>query len=84
MRGSKALLLKKGKRSVKRPIPPDMLKRLQKTETSQLLSWMDTTLMALGQASDNWRFHGAEAGEVTLCLNAMYAIWEELQVRGKA
>jgi hypothetical protein len=66
----------------KRPIDPKLAKRVGKVPTADLLAWLDTTVIGIGVSVDNWRFHGAPAADVTLSLEAIYAIWDELLRRG--
>lgn len=70
------------RKPIKRIVSPQMVKRASKTETPMLLGWLDTTAMSLGVATDRWRFHNGDPEEVTMCIDAFYAIWAELQARG--
>ena len=81
MRQNRSSFLVRRPKPVKRIISPQMLKRSQQTETGQLMSWLDTTAIALGSAVDHWRFHNGEKEEVDMCINAFYTIWEEIQNR---
>ena len=61
---------------------PKMLARAKKVDTSQLLIWLDNSVMGLGIALDRWRYHDAPSGEASMALEAVVAIWHELQARG--
>lgn len=67
---------------VKRVVSPQMVGRASRTETGQLLSWLDTTTISLGSAVDSWRYHNAPKEDVDMCIDALYVIWNELQTRG--
>lgn len=75
-------VVRRKRKTVKRIVSPQMIKRASSTETPLLLGWLDTTVMALGVATDKWRFHKGEPEEVSMCMDAFYAIWSELQARG--
>jgi hypothetical protein len=56
-------------------------KRIKNLDRSSLLQWFDTSIMNLGASFDQWRYHGAPESEVTESLDALVAIWTELQQR---
>lgn len=66
----------------KRIVPSQMVSRASRTETGQLLSWLDTSVISLGSAADNWRYHNGSKEDVDMCIDALYTIWNELQTRG--
>ena len=55
--------------------------RVKNMEKASLITWFDTSIMALGGSFDKWRFHGGTPDQVTEALTALTAIWEELQNR---
>jgi hypothetical protein len=57
------------------------IKRIKSMETSALKSWFDSTLLGLGSAYDQWRFHEGPEGPVTEHLEALQELWKELQCR---
>lgn len=56
-------------------------KRVAKMEDSALAAWMDSTLMTLHGAYDQYRFHNGGKEYVTEALTALNAIWDELEQR---
>lgn len=59
-----------------------MLTRTAKTDTAQLLSWLDGVAISTGIAIDSWRFRHGSPDDVQMSVDALYAIWEELKSRG--
>lgn len=70
------------RKPTKRIVSPQMVRRATRTETGQLLSWLDTSIISLGSAADNWRYHDGSKEDVDMCIDALYVIWNELQTRG--
>lgn len=56
-------------------------KRIKNLDRPSLLQWFDTSIMNLGASFDRWRFHGGPEAEVTEAIEALSAIWAELQQR---
>lgn len=56
-------------------------KRIKNLDRASLLQWFDTSIMSLGAQYDQWRYHGAPESEVTESLEALNALWAELQLR---
>jgi hypothetical protein len=56
-------------------------KRVSRMETSELCSWMDSSLMALHAAFDEYRFRNGDKEYVSESLTALNAIWDELVSR---
>lgn len=56
-------------------------KRVARMETSELNTWMDSSLMAVHAAFDEYRFRNGEKEYVTESLTALNAIWDELVSR---
>jgi hypothetical protein len=56
-------------------------KRIMNLDRPSLIQWFDTSIMNLGASFDQWRYHGAPESEVTESLDALVAIWTELQQR---
>lgn len=60
---------------------PEQIGRIVRMDTPSLLTWMDTTIMGLGEVFDKWRYHGLPAEEVGTHLNVINAIWDEVLSR---
>jgi len=55
--------------------------RCSKMSTHELSNWVDTSVMSLGQAVDNWRYHSGPLGEVRLMTNVLNDLVMELEKR---
>lgn len=60
---------------------PEQIGRIVRMDTPSLLNWMDTTIMGLGEVFDKWRYHSLPAEEVSVHLNVISAIWDEVLSR---
>lgn len=69
------LFKKETKTSTPRP------SRIQKMETAQLRMWLNTCLMELGHAYDNYVHHDADPKEFAQILDLVKNLWDELQSR---
>jgi hypothetical protein len=56
--------------------------RAERIPNEMLAPYMDTAVMSLGQALDGWRFHGGPRTEVDKALDALNALWQEVERRG--
>jgi len=56
--------------------------RVRQIPDGMLAPYLDTAIMSLGQALDGWRFHGAPRTEVDKALDAVNALWMEVERRG--
>ena len=56
--------------------------RIQKMETSELHSWLNTVIMSLGVTYDSWRHHDGPEEDFTKALEAANELWKELISRG--
>lgn len=56
-------------------------KRVARMETSELCTWMDSSLMALHASFDEYRFRNGDKEYVTESLTALNSIWDELVSR---
>jgi hypothetical protein len=56
-------------------------KRVERMDTPDLCTWMDSSLMALHAAFDEYRFRNGDKEYVTESLTALNAIWDELVSR---
>lgn len=56
-------------------------KRVSKTDTSELVIWMDTALMGLNMQFDSWRAHKGDPSLISESLTVLSSIWEELNSR---
>lgn len=57
-------------------------RRASTMNSEELASYMDNSLMSLGTALDQWRFKSGPASEVALSLDALMALWNEVELRG--
>ena len=55
--------------------------RVTNMSTPDLRDWMDLEIMNLGQAFDQWRYHNHGSDEVTLRLDSLATMWDELVER---
>ena len=69
---------------VARRVPPATTKRTKKIPDGQLPMYMDTVLMNMGQALDAWRFSSGPADAVAEAIDALTALWVEIETRGLA
>ncbi len=56
--------------------------RASTLDTAQIGPYLDQTIMLLGQSVDQWRFKSGPASEVALALDALMALWNEVELRG--
>lgn len=59
-----------------------ILSRIDGIPSSELQVWFETTLGGLGVVYDQWLRHGGPDQEVTLAIQALTAMWIEMQNRG--
>jgi hypothetical protein len=55
--------------------------RVKTLSDGQLAPYMDNAVMGLGQALDGWRFHSAPRIEVERAIDAIVALWDEIESR---
>ena len=74
---------------ITRSIDPAAYKRAQKLSNEEAVRYLDNSVMALGQSFDTWRGSssldaatGNAAEEVRMCVDAIVALWTELENRG--
>lgn len=59
------------------PVPS----RIQKMHTSDLLAWMDVSIMQLGATFDQWRSEKANTEDVDMIVTSINNIWATLKER---
>ena len=74
-------LFKKDASMLRESSPSKTAQRVSRLDTPSLYTWMDSTIMTLGEAFDQWRYKNAPAGEVAGCLEVLQVIWTELENR---
>lgn len=67
--------------TVKGESPSRAAQRASRVDTPSLYTWMDSTIMSLGEAFDQWRYKNAPSEEISNCLEALQVIWAELENR---
>jgi len=67
--------------TAQRHIDPSYLKRAESVDTQQLREYLDSSVVALHQAVDQWRYHKGQPEDVNLCLDAIIAMWSVLESR---
>ena len=64
-----------------RTVSASYVKRASSVDDTQLKSYLDSSLVALHQAVDQWRYHNGSKEDVDLCLDAIIAMWNVLDSR---
>ena len=67
--------------SAVRKIDLAYMKRARSLEPHMTGDHMESIAIALHQALDNWRFHDGPSEDVTLCVDAMVALWSVIEDR---
>lgn len=57
------------------------IKRIAKLETVGIKTWMETTIISLGNVYDKWRYHEGPAEDIEEHLTILNELWKELQSR---
>ena len=58
-----------------RAIDSQYLRRAEKVPPHEVGTYLDSICVSLHQAVDAWRFHEGSPDEVTLCVDALVALW---------
>lgn len=66
---------------IAREINPSHLKRADSVDNSQAGSYMDSIAMSLHQAIDAWRYNNGPMEDVSLCVDALVAMWTSIERR---
>jgi len=66
---------------VSRRINPDYLRRANKVSNEQSGAYMESIVMSLHAALDDWRYNDAPTAEVTTCVDALVAMWSSVESR---
>lgn len=64
-----------------REINPSYIRRAESVSSADAPAHLDSIAISLHQALDNWRYNGGPKDEVTLCLDAMVALWTVVERR---
>lgn len=56
-------------------------KRAAKMATPDLVSWLDSLVLNLGQTFDKWSRDHAEVDDMDMVIEAINTLWEELKRR---
>ena len=74
---------------VSRAIDPKAYDRATKLNNEQVVQYLDSSIMALGQSFDTWRSTtsldaatGHAEEELRMCVDAIVALWTSLENRG--
>lgn len=66
---------------VARKIDPAYVKRAKGIDPSSAPDHLDSIAVTLHQAIDSWRFHNGPAEDVSLCVDALVALWSVMENR---
>jgi hypothetical protein len=55
--------------------------RAERLDTPALYQWLDSSIVALGQAYDQWRYHDAPIDYLNSCVSAVVALTAEINKR---
>jgi len=66
---------------VSRVIDERARKRVLSMDSSTIKSYLSETTMSLNIALDAWTYHGAPSEEVTMAVDALVALWTEVESR---
>lgn len=57
------------------------IKRAEQIAPAQVGEHLDSIAISLHRALDNWRHHEGPAEDVTLCVDALAALWSVVETR---
>jgi hypothetical protein len=60
---------------IARAVNPAHVRRAQKVPSAEVPGFLDSTVVALHQALDHWRYHNGPEEEVDLAIDAFLALW---------
>lgn len=66
---------------VSRRVNPDYLRRANKISNEQVGAYMESIVISLHAALDDWRYNAAPTDEVTTCVDALVAMWSSVESR---
>lgn len=66
---------------ISREINEDYLRRANKVRDNEVGPYMDSIVIALHSALDEWRYNDAPKDEVTTCVDALVAMWSSVESR---
>lgn len=69
------------KTKLSRDIDPAHYKRANSVPSSEVGSYMDSIAVSLHQSLDAWRYHNGSIDDVTLCVDALVALWTSIENR---
>lgn len=64
-----------------RKIDPAYIKRARGIDGHQVPEHLDSIAVSLHQALDAWRFHNGSSEDVSLCVDALVALWSVVESR---
>ena len=64
-------------------VEPNVLKRVETIPSQDLAVWFESSTSALGVVYDQWVHHDGPEEEVTVALQALNAMWQEMRERGR-
>lgn len=68
--------------STGRRVTKEARRRASLIDDRTLGQYAETVVIQLGQAIDQWRYHSGPASEVAMNIDALMAIWNEVEIRG--
>lgn len=57
------------------------MRRASSLDRSQVPEHLDSIAISLHQALDSWRYHNGPEEDVTLCVDALVALWSVVEQR---
>lgn len=66
---------------VSRKINEDYLRRANKVRDDQIGPYLESIVISLHAALDDWRYNNAPPDEVTTCVDALVAMWSSVEGR---
>jgi len=74
-------LFKRPEAGLNNQSPSKVQQRAALLDAQSLRVWLDTTIMGLGASFDKWRYHNGPSEAVTEHIQAIDALWAELEKR---
>lgn len=66
-----------------RKIDPRYLQRAAKIDATVVAEHLDTVALSLHQALDSWRYRNGSIKDVSMCIDALSALWCIVEMRSE-